>query len=130
MNNPINPKEFSLLANLPAGKTLHVGEWEILDPLAKGGFGEAYLVRKMIKVGSSAFEVKAVLKLVRTNVPNVGAAVHSLLNEMRNLSQLNSRYIAKFIEVTTTFPTSLWITSKDDLSGLSWCRELRTSSED
>jgi serine/threonine protein kinase len=98
MNNPINPKEFSLLANLPAGKTLHVGEWEILDPLAKGGFGEAYLVRKMIKVGSSAFEVKAVLKLVRTNVPNVGAAVHSLLNEMRNLSQLNSRYIAKFID--------------------------------
>jgi serine/threonine protein kinase len=98
MKNPVNPEEFSLLANLPLGETAQVGDWEILAPLAKGGFGEAYLSRKMIKVGSSAFEVKAVLKLVRTNVPNVGAAIMSLLNEMSNLSQLNSRYVAKFID--------------------------------
>lgn len=98
MNNPVNRTGFSLLANLPIGQTVQVGEWEVVDPLARGGFGEAYLVRKMIRVGPEAFEVKAVLKLVRTNVPNVSAAISSLLNEMNNLSQLNSRYVAKFID--------------------------------
>jgi serine/threonine protein kinase len=98
MNNAPDRSQFMLLANVPAGTAVQVGPWEVIDPLAYGAFGETYVVKKNIPVGSAEFEVTAVLKMVRTNIPNVNEAINSLIKEMRNLSQINSRYVAKFID--------------------------------
>lgn len=98
MTNSPDRSKFMLLANVPLGATVHVGPWEVVDPLAYGAFGETHIVKKSIPIGAAEFEVTAVLKMVRTNIPKVNEAINSLIKEMRNLSQINSRYVAKFID--------------------------------
>lgn len=90
--------QWALYSTVPAGQNPRVDKWEITEPIAHGSFGETYKVNKTQTILNQTFQVHAVLKLVRTNVPNAGSAIKSLRNEMEKLSQINSRFVAKLIE--------------------------------
>jgi serine/threonine protein kinase len=84
------------LLQLSLSKQQEVGGWEIQDELGKGGFGRAYKVEKVLHVGESTVRFSAVLKVVNSTIPDTSNAKHMLVNEIRQLSRVNSRYVANF----------------------------------
>ena len=84
------------LLKLTFGKEKEVGGWEIQDELGAGGFGRAYKVEKILYVGDSSVRVSAVLKVVKSTISDTSDAKHMLVNEIRQLSLVNSRYVANF----------------------------------
>lgn len=84
------------LLQLNLSKQQEVGGWEIQDELGEGGFGRAYKVEKVLHVGESTVRVSAVLKIVNSTISDTAEAKHMLVNEIRQLSLVNSRYVANF----------------------------------
>lgn len=84
------------LLQLSLSKKQEVGGWEIQDELGAGGFGRAYKVEKILYVGDSTVRVSAVLKVVKSTISDTSDAMHMLVNEIRQLSLVNSRYVANF----------------------------------
>lgn len=94
MNQNQDGEQDPLLSLLPGGEKRFVGDWEVQDVLGQGAFGKAYLVNKYLKVGTDEVTTSAVMKIVKTTALTNSGAKSMLVNEIKQLSLVNSRYVA------------------------------------
>ncbi len=94
MNHNLQGDTDPLLSGLEQGQKKFVGDWEVQQLLGKGNFGRAYRVKKYLSVGASEATTSAVLKIVKTGTPTNSGAKVMLVNEIKQLSLVNSRYVA------------------------------------
>lgn len=94
MNQNQEATQDPLLRGLHGGAPQYVGDWEIQDLLGQGNFGRAYWVKRYLSVGNSEVSVSAVLKIVKTSASTNASAKTMLVNEIKQLSLVNSRFVA------------------------------------
>jgi serine/threonine protein kinase len=94
MNQNQDGEQDPLLSLLPGGAKRFVGDWEVQAVLGQGAFGKAYLVNKYLKVGAEEVTTSAVMKIVKTTAMANTGAKSMLVNEIKQLSLVNSRYVA------------------------------------
>ena len=94
MNQNLQDDTDPLLNGIEQGEKKFVGDWEVQQLLGKGNFGRAYWVKKYLSIGASEATTSAVMKIVKTGTPSSSGAKVMLVNEIKQLSLVNSRYVA------------------------------------
>ena len=87
-----------LLDNLAPGEKRYLGDWEIVNFIARGGYGRAYKAQKTIGIGSMKVPVQAAVKLINTRFAQPEAAISALINELNQLSKIKSRFVPKLLD--------------------------------
>jgi len=87
-----------LLDNLAPGEKRYLGDWEVVNFIAFGGYGRAYRAQKTIGIGSMKVPVHAALKLINTRFAQPESAISALINELNQLSKIKSRFVPKLLD--------------------------------
>ncbi len=94
----VQPREVSLSSHVKASGTAHVGRYEVLLRLARGGMGTVYLCRV---TGEGGFRRLFALKVIRDHLNTNQAYVQMLLEEARIASRLSHPNIVSIIDIDT-----------------------------
>jgi eukaryotic-like serine/threonine-protein kinase len=92
------PREPALSSRVKAGGTAHVGRYEVLLRLARGGMGTVYLCRV---TGEGGFRRLFALKVIRDHLNTNHAYVQMLLDEAHIASRLSHPNIVSIIDIDT-----------------------------
>ena len=92
------PRPPSVSGHVQAGGTAHVGRYEVLLRLARGGMGTVYLCRV---TGEGGFRRLFALKVIRDHLNTNQAYVRMLLEEARIASRLSHPNIVSIIDIDT-----------------------------
>ena len=94
----VQAREPSLSSHVKAAGTAHVGRYEVLLRLARGGMGTVYLCRV---TGEGGFRRLFALKVIRDHLNTNQAYVQMLLEEARIASRLSHPNIVSIIDIDT-----------------------------